>query len=195
MMIDLVPATQRVADLVTGTTDDQLDAPTPCEQMPVRMLLAHLHGLAVAFRDAARKIDGPTTSTAPDPAAYVLADDWRQTIPAALRELAEAWRDSDAWQGMTKAGGQQMPAEVTGMVALDEIVLHGWDLAVATGRRYDVDPASLDTVEQFCSQISDDPAERNGLFGPRVEVGSDAAQFDRVLGMAGRSPNWSPAVA
>lgn len=192
-MIDLTPAARRVADLVSGTTDDQLDASTPCEQMPVRTLLAHLHGLSIAFRDAARKIDGPTTTTAPDPAAFVLPSNWRTEIPAAVLGLAEAWQDPEAWQGMTTAGGQQMPAEVTGMVALDEIVLHGWDLAVATGRSYDVDQTSLEIVEDFCSQISDDPAERAGLFGPRVEVAAGAGRFDRVLGMAGRDPRWSPA--
>ena len=30
---------------------------------------------------------------------------------------------------MTEAGGVTMPGEVTGLVALDEVVLHGWDLA------------------------------------------------------------------
>ena len=51
-----------------------------------------------------------------------------------LDQLAEAWADPAAWEGLTEAGGLTMPAEVAGTVALDEVVLHGWDLARATGQ-------------------------------------------------------------
>ncbi len=39
---------------------------------------------------------------------------------------------------MTKAGGVDLPGEVAGLVALDELVVHGWDVARATGQAYDV---------------------------------------------------------
>lgn len=195
IMLDLTPSTRQVATLVAGTDADHLEAPTPCDEMPVRTLLAHLFGLSVAFRDAARKVDGPTTSTPPDPATFELPDDWRTAIPAALDELAEAWRAPDSWQGMTQAGGQPLPGAAAGAVALDEVVLHGWDLAAATGQAYTVDPAALDAVERFCSEIGDDPTSRAGLFGPRVPVAAEAPQLDRVLGLAGRDPDWtSPAL-
>ncbi|MFW6597445.1 TIGR03086 family metal-binding protein [Propionibacteriaceae bacterium Y2011] len=189
-MLELRPATTTVADLVRGVADDDLDRPTPCPEMPVRGLLGHLHGLSVAFADAARKVDGPTTSTPPDPSRLHLPDDWRTTIPEALAALAEAWAAADAWTGMTQAGGQQMPGEVAGMVALDEVALHGWDLAVATGQAYHVDADTAAAVEQFCDGIGADPAERNGLFGARVPVAGDAPLWDRALGLSGRDPAW-----
>ncbi|HEY9294107.1 MAG TPA: TIGR03086 family metal-binding protein [Microlunatus sp.] len=190
-MIDLTPTTDQVSELVARIREDQLDGPTPCDEMPVRQLLSHLHGLSIAFRDAARKIDGPTTSSAPDPAITPLPDNWQVTIPTALAELADAWQDPAAWQGMTKAGGQQMPGDVTGVVALDEVTLHGWDLAAATGQSYAVAPEALDAVEQFCAQVPEDPEARGGLFGPRVAVAHDAPQLHRVLGLAGRDPAWT----
>lgn len=191
-MFDLTASTDRAAALVRGVADAQLDDPTPCPAMRVRELVAHLHGLAMAFRDAAAKVDGPTTSSAPDPAASVLAEDWRDAAPSALAELARAWQHAPAWEGMTRAGGVEMPGEVTATVALDEVVVHSWDLAVATGQSYDPDPAALEIAEQFCAAIGEDPDERAGLFGPRVPVAEGSSQLDRVLGLSGRDPFWTP---
>lgn len=193
--IDLTESTRRTAAVVRSTTEESLTAATPCEDMPVGRMLAHLYGLAIAFRDAARKIVGPTTTTPPDPEALILPADWRELIPARLEELAAAWNEPGSWSGTTTAGAVTMPAREAGLVALDEVVLHGWDLAVATGQDYDVEPSALDAVEGFCAAIPDDPGARNGLFGPRVAVPEDAGQLDRVLGLAGRDPRWTQAPA
>jgi uncharacterized protein (TIGR03086 family) len=112
-----------------------------------------------------------------------------------LEELVEAWRDPEAWEGMTEAGGVTMPAEVMGVVALDELVLHGWDLARATGQPFSCDPASTAAVLEFtrASAQPEHAASREGLFGPVVEVPEDAPPFERALGFAGRDPRWTPA--
>jgi uncharacterized protein (TIGR03086 family) len=95
---------------------------------------------------------------------------------------------------MTKAGGVDLPGEVAGLVALDEIVVHGWDVARATGQAYDCDAPSLEGVLGFVSQFSGPGQEeaRAGLFGPVVEVPDDAPLLDRVIGLTGRDPAWSP---
>ena len=132
-MIDLTPTTDRTRSIAEGVRDDQLDAPTPMPGTSVSELLNHLLGLTVAFRDAAAKLDGPTTSTPPAKVTEPLPDDWRTLLDARLAELAAAWRDDAAWDGMTKAGGVDLPGAIGGLVALDEVLLHGWDLARATG--------------------------------------------------------------
>ncbi|MHA7126068.1 hypothetical protein ACRTEC_06740 [Janibacter indicus] len=81
---------------------------------------------------------------------------------------------------------------MAGAVALDELVLHAWDLAKGTGQGFDPDPEALDAAEGFCAQIPDDPEARRGLFGPRVAVPQGSSQLDRVLGLAGRDPAWVP---
>jgi uncharacterized protein (TIGR03086 family) len=191
-MLDLTESARRLADVVTAVPDDRLDGPTPNPGRTVATLLGHVHGLAIAFRDAALKVDGPTTSTPPEATAPELSPGWREEIPARLSELAEAWQDPRAWTGTTQAGGLTMPGDVAGLVTLDEVVLHGWDLAVATGQAYEVDPAVTDAVERYCAEIPDDPEERQGLFGPRVPVAEDASQLDRILGLSGRDPRWRP---
>ncbi|MEE1753830.1 TIGR03086 family metal-binding protein [Streptomyces sp. SP18CS02] len=186
---DLGPVTHRVAGLLDGITDDLLDAPTPCPGYSVRDLLGHVAGLAVAFRDAARKELGPSTDTPPEAARPVLDGDWRTTLPLRLDELASAWRAPDAWQGMTQAGGISLPGQVAGAVALDEVLIHGWDLARATGQAYDADEASLRVSYELLAPAADDPGS-GGMFGPPVPVPDDAPLLDRVIGLSGRHPRW-----
>ena len=54
-LIDLRPAADRLAAIVRGVRDDQLDAPTPCPEYTVGDLLDHIGGLAKAFTWAATK--------------------------------------------------------------------------------------------------------------------------------------------
>lgn len=193
-MLDLGLATDQVVRLVNGVADDQLTSPTPCTGTPVAGLLDHFMGLSVAFTRAARKSVPAGTSSGPRAAAEHLDPRWRTDLPIRLRDLADAWRDPAAWQGVTEAGGVTLPAEVAGMVALDEVVLHGWDLAVATGQEFRCDPSSTAAVLEFTSSAArpENAAMREGLFGPVVEVPDDAPAFDRALGLAGRDPRWTP---
>ncbi|WP_251069625.1 TIGR03086 family metal-binding protein [Streptomyces sp. ISL-96] len=189
-MLDFEPAARQLARLLDGVTDDRLAAPTPCEKYAVHHLLAHLVGLTAAFRDAAKKELGPTTGTDPGAALPVLEDDWRTRLPKQLDELVAAWRSPDAWQGMTQAGGVTLPGAVAGRVALNEIVVHGWDLARAIGRPYAPDAASLQSSYELLEPTGDSPGA-DGIFGTPVEVPQDAPLLDRVVGRAGRSPSWT----
>jgi uncharacterized protein (TIGR03086 family) len=186
-MIDLTAACQRTADVLVNVTNDELPGSTPCEKMSLAELLAHVGGLAPAFTAAARKNFGPLTDTPPKVAAQPLDDDWRTSYPARLQELARAWREPGAWDGMTRAGGVDFPGEVGGIIALTEVVIHGWDIAVATGQDYDVDAATLDAVlPHVTATAAEGPVE--GLFGPAVQVADDAPLLDRVIALSGRDP-------
>jgi uncharacterized protein (TIGR03086 family) len=192
--VDLEPAARRLGDLVGAVPDELLDAPTPCPAYTLGDLVDHVGGAALAFTGAAAKDLGDATSQGPSGDASRLTDDWRTRIQRDLAALADAWRDPDAWTGMTKAGGVDLPGEVAGLVALDELVIHGWDIARATGQAYDCDAPSLEAVHAFVSQFSEPGQEemRAGLFGPVVEVPEDAPLLGRVIGLTGRDPAWSP---
>ena len=190
-ILDLGPQTRIVARLAAGVRDEQLGDGTPCPAYAVRNLLGHLTGLAVAFRDAARKDLGPTTDTPPDSAVPDIGPGWREELPRVLDELAEAWRDPAAWTGMTRAGGVDLPGEVAAAVAIDELVVHGWDLARATGQEYVPDPAALQACHAFVVAVAEDPTGGGGIFGPVVPVPPDAPLLDRTIGLSGRDPGWT----
>ncbi|MCF1597936.1 TIGR03086 family metal-binding protein [Streptomyces muensis] len=189
--LDLGPQTRVIARLADGVADGRLSGPTPCPELAVRNLLGHLLGLAVAFRDAGRKDLGVTTDTSPDSAVPDIGPGWREELPKVLDELAEAWRDPGAWSGMTRAGGVDLPGEVAAAVAVDELVIHGWDLARATGQEYTPDPAALQASHDFLLAAVDDPS-RGQIFGPVVPVPADAPLLDRAIGLSGRDPGWTP---
>ncbi|QVQ50648.1 TIGR03086 family protein [Spiractinospora alimapuensis] len=192
-MIDIEPAARRMRNLAAGVPDDELAAPTPCAEMRVGDLLDHVLTLAWAFRLAAEKETTAADGPPPVPKAENLPSDWRTRLDHRLGALVEAWSDPTAWEGETAVGGVAAPGEEVGMIALDELVLHGWDLARATGQEYVCPQDDAEACYAFVSAVPpDDPAAREGLFGPVVPVPQDAPLFDRVLGLSGRDPKWTP---
>ncbi|MFC7896120.1 TIGR03086 family metal-binding protein [Streptomyces sp. NPDC057381] len=189
---DLGPQTRVLARLTEGVGDARLADPTPCPDLAVRNLLGHLTGLAVAFRDAARKELGATTDTSPEASVPDIGPGWREELPKVLGELAEAWRDPAAWTGMTRAGGVDLPGEVAGAVVADELVIHGWDLARATGQEYAPDPAALQAAYALLAASAEESDRDAGMFGPVVPVAADAPLLDRAVGLSGRDPRWTP---
>jgi len=186
-MIDLTKACSQTSDVLAKVTDEQLAQQTPCEKLRLDELVAHIGMLALAFSAAAGKEFGPLTDTPPTDGAQVDAD-WRTSYPQRLAGLADAWRDPDAWQGMTRAGGIDLPGEVAGSVALAEVVIHGWDVAAATGQPYDCDPATAQACLQHLAQF--DAAGTEGMFGPAVPISDDARDIDRIVALSGRDPVW-----
>lgn len=191
-MLDLEPPVAQVTTLVAGVSDDQLGGPTPCAGTTVRGLLAHLQGLALAFRDAGEKAGSPAQEVPPGPAE--LDRDWRTLIPARLAALAATWAKPGAWEGDTRVAGMTFPAPAVAQVVVDELVIHGWDLARATRQPFSCDPASLQASLDFVTRAVEQSglAGTEGMFGPVVEVPPDAPVIDRVIGLSGRDPSWTP---
>ncbi|GAB6898234.1 TIGR03086 family metal-binding protein [Kineosporia succinea] len=190
-MIDFTPATTEAARLLPGVRD--LEGPTPCGKWPVEQVLDHLLGLSYAFTLGAAKQSLPVGGPPPEPTG-ALPEGWRDELPRRLGTLAAAWADPSAWQGVTTVGGVAMPGEVCALVALDEVVVHSWDLAVATGQELTVHPDVAGALLTFWSAqegADGDLPLRSAIFGEVVEVPAGAPVFERVLGLTGRDPRWA----
>ena len=193
--VDLGPAAQRLAELVARVEDDELGRPTPCPAYTLGDLVEHVGGVARAFTAAANKERTRYNDREPPPGdASRLGDDWRTRIPLDLEILGQAWRDPEAWAGMTMIAGSESPSSVVGLVAADELVVHGWDVARATGQPYHAEPEVLDAARSFLVMVAspDLPTGPEVAFGPSQEVPDDASLLDRIVGLAGRDPAWSP---
>jgi uncharacterized protein (TIGR03086 family) len=192
--VDLGPAARRLAELVASAGDDELGAPTPCPSYTVGDLIEHVGGLTLAFTGAANKERSSHTERQPTGDAAKLPADWRTRIPRDLTALAQAWREPDAWAGTTRIAGSDAPAAGIGLAAADELVVHGWDLARATGQAYGCEPELLDAARAFLDQIAspDAPAGPDVPFGPSRQVPRGATELDRTVALAGRDPHWEP---
>jgi uncharacterized protein (TIGR03086 family) len=188
--LDLAPQAAEVARVIAGVRDDQLTDPTPCDGTSVAAMLDHFVGLTVAFRLGAEK---SPMEGAPSADADHLPADWRERLPAQLDALVAAWDQPEAWDGTTEVGGVRMPAAAMGVVAANEVLVHGWDLAVATGQPYAVDPLTAEACLEFNKGFAvGAPEARDAMYGPVVPVPDDAPLFDRLLGQTGRDPAWAP---
>lgn len=180
-MFDLQPSTAELASLVRGVGEEQLLLPTPCAEWTVRDLLSHIHQFASVFTTNARKEPmAPPTG---------LVDDWRVAIPAALGDVASAWSQPQAWVGLVDAGGIEMPAADNAVVAVEEMTVHGWDLARATGQRFEVPTEAVTRVENFLV-LFPGADDSSGPFGPNGPLPADPDRFERVLAGTGRDPRW-----
>ena len=184
--LDLAPACAEAARVVAGVRDDQLNDPTPCEGTSVAGMLDHFVGFTLAFRLGAEK---QPQSGGPSASAEHLAPDWRTRLPEQLHALVAAWRDPAAWEGVTEVGGVQLPGGAMGVVAVNEVLVHGWDLAAATGQNYRADPASAQRCLEFVVDFAAGaPEARNAMYGPVVPVAGDAPVMDQLLGQTGQGP-------
>ncbi|GAA2359592.1 TIGR03086 family protein [Catellatospora methionotrophica] len=168
-----------------GITDEQLATATPCAEFQVGDLVNHLFQVVVNFQGLARR-EAADFSGTPD----VLGTDWRARFVDETRELIAAWSDDAALEGISP--GMGLPQPTVGRMALLDLTLHPWDLAVATGQRYTPSHAAVEELLLMVEQMG--PMAREWkVFGEPVPTAPDADPFTRLLGATGRDPGWRPA--
>jgi uncharacterized protein (TIGR03086 family) len=94
---------------------------------------------------------------------------------------------------MTQAGGIDLPGGQAGHVAMNELVVHGWDVSRAIGRPYDAGADEIEACLAFVAPSVEQSGGQGvpGLFGPAVDVSGDASALDRLIAMTGRDPSWT----
>ncbi|WP_104102120.1 TIGR03086 family metal-binding protein [Arthrobacter sp. 08Y14] len=189
--VDFHHAARDTGAVIAGIQDEQLSWPTPSPDYTVGDLLEHIDGLSLEFQLSAHKTAlPPGAGEVPEADGRNLAEGWRERIPNQLTALAGAWADPSAWDGETVAGRVPLDAVEAGMFALDEIIVHGWDLARSTGQSYNPDLRAVQACVEFLGEQPRNP----DLFGPVVPVDDSASPLDRLVGLTGRDPAWIPEI-
>ena len=176
---------------VAAVRPDQWSNPSPCEKWNARDVVDHIVGMhAVMLRPLQRGLS-PAPSVEGNPLAAFRAA--RADVEAVLAdpELANLECDSP--------GGQMTVEQQIDEVVSDDMVLHAWDLARATGQDDVIDPEDVERIwsnmesipphlmQKFRTPGAFGPGVE--VFGPEVQVPEDAPLQHRLLGLIGRNPN------
>jgi uncharacterized protein (TIGR03086 family) len=155
--------------------EDKLDAPTPCDEWDVRTLLNHMLDTQEYFSATARGESPALPSGTP---SERIGDDPAKTYEQTRQATLGAYR---------KPGVLEKTGPSLGIAFVDQLV-HGWDLARATGQ----DATMPDDLAQSAFQMIDgqlDGEERRGpAFKPAISVPDDASAQEKLLGYGGRQP-------
>jgi uncharacterized protein (TIGR03086 family) len=176
------------AAIVKSVRPDQADAPTPCTEWNIRDLLNHMIGTLwlseALFTDSAPRYPmAPGGLPATDLAGSDPAEAYADASAAAL--TAASAGDTLTRVHSTPLGDMPGPA-LAGFTTLD-IVVHGWDLAKATGQQASLDDAVTGHVLAFAEQAI--TAEFRGAgIGPAIAVSPDAPLTNRLVAFMGRQP-------
>ena len=178
---------------IRGADPAHFGDPTPCSDWTVGQAVNHLAFGLVMADYGARKEAWPPDWTEDERCPYlrgVPEAEWADRAAEAGAAAARAWQDPAAWEGDAPFGGGSMPAAAIGSMMTSEFVLHGWDVARATGQELTVAEPLATTVLTGVEAIAG-MGRDGGWFAPEVPVPDDAPTLDRALGLSGRDPGWT----
>jgi uncharacterized protein (TIGR03086 family) len=176
MDLDLLDLYKRSSDWaagkVAGATGGDLSGSTPCSDWTVRDLLNHMLETQRYFAGAGRGEQvSPPGQTPPD----TLSDDPRADFTQVREDVIAVYSEDGVIEKTMPALG----------IAFADALLHGWDLAKATGQDAtmpdDLADAAYRTIH---GRFSDE--QRQGVFGPEIQVSDDASAQERLLAYVGR---------
>jgi uncharacterized protein (TIGR03086 family) len=161
--------------VVAGVRPDQLDAPTPCDDFTVRGVLEHMIGGATAFAAAYRG----TTPADPD------LRDPLASFGAVLGDLVAAIRAPGALDQTVQAPFGAVPGDTFARFVVLDGLVHGWDMAVATGQPYEPPDELVAAADAFARQALD-PLRDGTTFADAVAPAPDASPIERLARYTGR---------
>ncbi len=187
--------------VIANVRPDQLDDPTPCAEFDVRAVIGHLVGIAERVTLMGR---GENPFLAPDKVTGLADDEWLPAWADAVARLTEAWTDDTSLVRIVHLPWAQESGALTLASYCNEIVVHTWDLATATGQHPDWDEEAVAAAwESFRHMPGQGRAEMFGELKERmpepyrnsadpwndaVPVADDAPLIERLVAWNGRRP-------
>ena len=191
--LDAVAVRATIA-LVDGIEPDDLTRPTPCARWDLGALLAHMTVQHQAFAASAvgQGADLDTWHVRP------LAEDYRAAYAEAAQRVIAAFAAPDVLERTFALPEIGPTVTVPGRQAVSfhfiDYVVHGWDVARALDRPFELPDDLLAAAVPVAEAVPDGERRRrpNASFAPRLEQPAEADNWSRILTLLGRSPQWKP---
>jgi uncharacterized protein (TIGR03086 family) len=184
----LVAVLSDLEPVVGGITGEQLHEPTPCTELDVGQLRAHILGWLTTFAAGFADPGGQAPLDRLD--GYTVPADAAAEVRSASAAMAAALRGGAAGRPL-RLGDSAMPGDMALSMILWEYQVHGWDLARATGQPWSPPAKAAEESLEFAPGMLTPDYQGDGkAFAPRVPVPASAPALDRLLGLSGRDPGW-----
>jgi uncharacterized protein (TIGR03086 family) len=183
----LATALDRTGDLLAGLRADEWSSPTPCTGWTVRDLVNHLVGGNRLFTDALRGVPLPPREVLGRRSGEdQLGGDPVATYRTGAQALLAAVRAPGALDSVLALPAGDLPGPAAVHLRTVELLVHGWDLAAATGRPAPF-PDELAAAELgFSRDLLARMPEGRRPFAPSEPVPDDAPALDRLAALLGR---------
>ncbi len=184
----LSPVLSDLADVVEHSGDGT--GPTPCTDWDVATLRTHAPEWLNRFADGYADPEGKVPPEGPDQPAS--AKGKAALLRAGAAKLEQAVHDGAAERPLV-IGSDGLPGDMALSMILWEYLQHGWDLAKATGQEWKPSSAAAQAALEFApNMLTPDYQGEGKTFGPRIAVPESASSMDKLAGLSGRDPNWTP---
>ncbi len=176
-------ALDAAGEVVAGIAAGQLDLPTPDADWDVRALLNHViaGNLWAAELAAGRTIEQVGDGLDGD----VVGTDPAGAYDRSAAAAAAAFQAPGVMDAPCAVSYGPVPGSVYAGHRFVDVLIHGWDLAEATGQDTTLDPALVDA----CLEVVEPQVEAfrsAGVLGPAVPTAPDASPQTRLLAILGR---------
>jgi uncharacterized protein (TIGR03086 family) len=176
---ELEPLLGRVTSAITP---NDLDSPTSCADFTVRGVLGHMIGGATQFGAAFRGASPPDApaDVAEGPGVVAQAEN-------ALADLMGAIRSPGALDRTIAAPFGEMQGDAFARFVVLDGLVHGWDLATATGQTYEPSDTLVAEVDTFARQTIAAAMRDGDTFAAAVEPPAGATPIEQLAAFTGRS--------
>jgi uncharacterized protein (TIGR03086 family) len=175
---DLTEALEQCGRLVAAEPDPEWGAATPCAAWDVRALVTHL---VDGHRLFAAALGGPAGPDAPD-------EDLVTAYGASAEVMLAAFGEPGVLERAVTVGIGTVPGAVALNLRVVEALVHGWDLAQATGQEPVFRPALAEKALRFTEGALPSIPTGHRPFEPPHPVAADAPPLDRLVALLGRRP-------
>jgi uncharacterized protein (TIGR03086 family) len=161
-------------------TEDDLPRPSPCAEYTVGEVGHHVVRSMVLLASVAGE------QTAADSAAGPAAGPLEEQVTVTAEAALTAWRRRGLG-GSVAVGRSTLPASLAVEIIPLELLVHGWDVARATGQHIEVPPEVAGHVLNRARELITED-KRGRSFAAEVPVGQEATVLQRLIAFTGRVP-------